>query len=78
MSQYALDWKGRWKNAVETPRERGVTYTCDCPDRHIMKLVKPLGLGKREFRDYFAHISTHNTDGSGEMSCRGGGESEVR
>jgi hypothetical protein len=76
-SQFALDLTGQWVNAVTAPKRRGVKYFCDCPDRHRMKLVKPLGLGKRPFRDFFSHISERkNKEGKEHYhSCRGGGES---
>ena len=74
-SQYARDYRGEWVNAVDTPKVRGVRYTCGCPDQHVVKLVKPLGLGKREFRDYFSHVSKRHSDGE-FRACRGGGESE--
>ena len=61
MSQAAFDRLGNKVYAWSTEKKRGARYTCDCPGKHRMKLVKPLGLGKRSFRDYFAHVSTHHS-----------------
>ena len=74
-SQFALDALGRWVNAVTTKQRRGVFYTCDCPAKHKMKLVKPLGLGKRSFRPYFSRVSKHHSGVSKNRTCCGGGES---
>ena len=76
MSQFARDRLGHWVNAVTTEQRRGVRYTCDCPGKHKVKLVKPLGLGKRLFRDYFAHVSTHSGK-SKQTKCCANGESEA-
>ena len=74
MSQFARDRLGHWVNAVTTEQRRGVRYTCDCPGKHKVKLVKPLGLGKRSFRDYFAHVSSGK---SKQTKCCANGESEA-
>ena len=75
-SQFARDPLGRWVNAFKTKRRRGVFFTCDCPDRHKMKLVKPLGLGKRTFRPYFARVPTYSDKSSSKRpTCCGNGES---
>ena len=73
-SQFARDFKGVWVNAVKMKTQRGVRYFCDCPDKHVMKLVKPLGLGKRPFRPFFSRVSKHHK-GSKYLTCSGGGES---
>lgn len=76
MSQFARDRLGHWVNAVTTEKRRGVRYTCDCPGKHTVKLVKPLGLGKRAFRDYFSHVSKHSGK-SKQAKCCANGESEA-
>jgi hypothetical protein len=58
MHQYAKTVHGEWVNALSEARVEGVTYVCDCPERHRMKLVKPLGReDRRPFSSYFAHIA---------------------
>ena len=56
--QFARDKDGRWMNAQKTVYDKKSRYFCECPQRHILKLVKPSGrLGKRTFCDYFAHVT---------------------
>ena len=74
-SRFALDALGRWVDAVTTKQRRGVSFTCDCPGKHKMKLVKPVGVGTRTFRPYFSRVSNHSTSALQILTCRGGGES---
>ena len=56
--QYAYNNSGNWVNAKEILYSKTARYFCECPQRHILKIVKPSGnLGKRKFCDYFAHIT---------------------
>jgi hypothetical protein len=76
--QYAFDIHGKWVNAKQIKYSEHITYFCECPEKHKMKLVKPSGLcGKRPFCDYFAHIRTgHKKHKSAvKISCSPGGES---
>jgi hypothetical protein len=68
--QYALTMDGEWVNALTEVRAEGVSYQCDCPQKHRMKLVKPLGhTDKRSFKSYFAHVAV-----GWQGICSGGGE----
>jgi hypothetical protein len=79
--QFALDVHGNWVNAKKTRYSKYSVYYCDCPRKHKMKLVKPSGaLGKREFCDYFAHITKRqkragSTTSDHHPACVSGGES---
>lgn len=88
--RFAYDSNGKWVDAKNTLYKKHAVFTCDCPDRHQMRLSKPSGLpGKRPFCDYFAHISPnkkHKPSGQLELegsdkgikiSCRSGGESKT-
>lgn len=72
--RFAFNECGQWVGASSERKRKGQTYTCGCPDRTRVKLVKASGQpGKRKFDDYFAHVP----DKSGCIpSCRVGGESE--
>jgi hypothetical protein len=66
--QYALDEAGEWIHARDAKKSE--KYYCDCPDRHILKLVGPSGRAcKRSFKHYFAHYGT--------STCTSGGESMI-
>ena len=78
-SQYARNIHGEWVCATSTQYKQGVTYFCECPDKHKMKLVKSSGdPDKRHFREYFAHITTgfKRDRHDEEITCRSGGESQ--
>jgi hypothetical protein len=46
--QFALDVDGNRVNAKKTKYSKYRVYYCDCPTKHKMQLVKPLGKsGKR-------------------------------
>ena len=76
--RFARDIIGNWYDAFMVKKERGVRRFCDCPDKHFVKLVLPLGLGKRRFKPHFSHIGTKRKrcDNYEVFECRGGGESE--
>jgi hypothetical protein len=70
---YALTMDGEWVNALTEVRAEGVSYQCDCPQKHRMKLVKPLGhTDKRSFKSYFAHVAV-----GWQGICSGGGEGKA-
>lgn len=81
--QFAREKDGRWVNAQKTVYNKMSRYVCECPQRHVLKLVKPSGkLGKRKFCDYFAHVTKkqkmcYSTVKNKEnpVQCSGSGES---
>lgn len=80
--QYAFDTSGNWVNAVKTEYKEHQVFSCECPQRHKMKLVKPSGLtGKRTFTDYFAHITPiiphKKRKLASDHTCGSGGESHI-
>ena len=75
--QYALDASGSWASARLTEYRKHSPFFCGCAERHPVKLVKPTGeLGKRPFRDYFAHITSAAHDAAGARTVRSCGCSE--
>jgi hypothetical protein len=75
--QYALDGNGSWANTKLTEYKKHIPFFCGCAERHPVKLVKPTGeLGKRPFRDYFAHITRSEQDAADGRAVRSCGCSE--
>jgi hypothetical protein len=79
---YAFDSNGNWVDARKTVYKKYQSFSCGCPGRHEMKLVKPSGKPeKRPFCDYFAHKSQttkrhkNDTQNTPAISKCGGGES---
>ena len=68
LHQYALNEKCEWVHARDA--SKGVSYYCDCPERHKLKWGAPSGReGKRPFAHYFAHY--------GKTTCMSNGESMI-